>query len=114
MLGYKNISPYFFLVHLCFCFWLISASKLLVCPGLYHFSGPDYAVSSSCLYVRSEAEAQPGLGEAGTEWLSIDICPQATWVTGREGVRITGGQVLFWEELGAVDEKRGVYSAPAL
>lgn len=109
MSDYKNISPYCVPVLLCFCFWLISASKLHVCPGLCHFSGPDRAVSSSCLYVWSETEAQPGPGEAGTEWLSIDVCPQATWATGREGERITGGHVLFWEGLGAVDEKRGVY-----
>lgn len=84
------------------CFWIIPSSELLVCPGLYHFSGPDYAVSSSPLYIRSGVEAHPAGVRLGAEWVSIDTCPQATWVTRRKGVQITGGQGLSGEswELG--------------
>lgn len=78
----------FFLVLFCCCFWIIPSSDLLMCPGLYHFSGPDYAVSPSCLCVGSGVETYPAEMRLGTEWLPLDICPQATWVTGKERVQI--------------------------
>lgn len=42
-----------------------------MCPGLYHFSGPVYAVSSSCLCVGLEWRLSQERERLGTERVSI-------------------------------------------